>query len=431
MTMADPATLSASEALARIASGALSAEHYVGACLDRIDALEPTIAAWVALDRDRAMAAARQADRAPSRGLLHGMPIGIKDIMATASLPTACGSPIYRGTKPPYDAALVALARRAGAIILGKTVTTEFAYMTPGPTRNPRDPARTPGGSSSGSAAAVAAGMVPLATGTQTAGSIIRPAAFCGVVGFKPSYGLIETSGVKRLAGSLDTMGILARTVEDAALFVDAVADLPLVTAARGKAPPRRIGFCRSPAWDTASDDLQRGFEALRHRISAVGVAVNDVTLPAEATALLTTQHRIMNYEAARALAFEIEAHWEALSPKLREQLSEGRAIPRHVYEADLAARERFAGALDAIFAETDLLLTPSAAGIAPLIGEGTGDPLFNRLWTLAGTPCVNVPGLADPAGLPLGVQIVGPVGGDATAIAGAAWLESLLAEGI
>jgi Asp-tRNA(Asn)/Glu-tRNA(Gln) amidotransferase A subunit family amidase len=428
--VADPCELSASEALRQIAGGALTAERYLGACLERIDALEPDIAAWVVLDRVGALDAARRADRMASRGLLHGMPLGIKDIMATASMPTGCGSPIYRGVVPAYDAALVALARQAGAIILGKTVTTEFAYFTPGPTRNPRDPTRTPGGSSSGSAAAIAAGMVPLATGTQTAGSIIRPAAFCGVVGFKPSYGLIETAGVKRLAGSLDTMGILARTVEDAALFAEAVTGAELLTAARSRTRPRRIGLCRSPAWDIASDALKQCFDALPARLAAAGVAVTEITLPVAATDLLAAQIRIMKYEAARCLAFETEAHWEQLSPRLQTLLTEGRAIPRFVYEADLAACRPFAAALDAIFAETDLLLTPSAAGVAPLIGQGTGDPVFNRLWTLAGTPCVNVPGLTDPSGLPLGVQIVGPAGGDAAALVGAAWFETLLAEG-
>ena len=429
--MGDPSELSASEALRQIAGGALTAKRYLGACLDRIDALEPEIAAWVALDRDGALAAARQADRTPSRGLLHGMPLGIKDIMATASLPTGCGSPIYRGTVLPYDAAPVALARRAGASILGKTVNTEFAYFSPGPTRNPRDPSRTPGGSSSGSAAAVAAAMVPFATGTQTAGSIIRPAAFCGVVGFKPSYGLIETSGVKRLAGSLDTMGILARTVEDAALFTEAVAGADLLAAVRGRARPRRIGLCRSPAWDTASEALKRCFEALPARLAATGIEIVEVDLPPAAAEMLAVHVRIMNYEAARCLAFEVEAHRDELSPRLQALLSEGWAIPRRTYETDLAQRRSFGVALDRLFAETDLLLTPSAAGVAPLFGQGTGDPVFNRLWTLAGCPCVNVPGLADPSGLPLGVQIVGPAGGDAAALAAAAWLEPLLAEGV
>ncbi|HVJ51614.1 MAG TPA: amidase [Aliidongia sp.] len=420
--MTDLADLPASEALRRIAGGTLTAEAYLRGCLDRIDTLEPTLQAWVALDRAGALEAARQADRGASRGLLHGMPLGIKDIMATTGLPTSCGSPIYRGQVLPYDAALVALARRAGAIILGKTVTTEFAYFTAGPTLNPRDSMRSPGGSSSGSAAAVAAGMVPLATGTQTAGSIVRPAAFCGAVGYKPSYGLIETSGVKRLAGSLDTMGIISRTVEDAALFAEAVAGVELLAAARSRTAPRRIGLCRSPAWDHVTEPMREQVEALPARL---GVEVIDVTLPPEAAELLAAQVRIMNYEAARCLAFEAESRRELLSPRLSALLTEGMTIPRRTYEADLLGRARLQAALDFIFASVDVLLTPSAAGVAPLIEHGTGDPVFNRLWTLAGVPCVNVPGLTDPVGLPLGVQIVGPLGADARTLAAAAWLET------
>ena len=412
----------------RIAAGTLTAEAAVRQAFERIDVREAALQAWVSLGRDQAIAAARRLDRGPAGGLLHGVPIGIKDIMATHDLPTRCGSPIYRDWQPPHDASVVALARRAGAIVVGKTVTTEFAHFNPGPTVNPHDAARTPGGSSSGSAAAVGAGMVPLATGTQTAGSIVRPAAFCGVAGYKPSFGLIDPAGVKPLAVTLDTIGVLGATVADTALFVEAVSGADLLAAAERAGRPRRIGLCRSPAWDEASDDMKAAFLELPARLARAGAEVVDLELPAVAAEALAAQKRIQTYEAARALAFEADAHWSSLSPKLQELLAEAREIGRAAYERDRALLPALAAALGDAFAQVDVLLSPSAAGVAPLKGVGTGDPLFNRLWTLAGTPAVNVPGLRDPAGLPLGVQAIAPVGRDAAALEAAAWLERVLA---
>jgi Asp-tRNA(Asn)/Glu-tRNA(Gln) amidotransferase A subunit family amidase len=409
----------------RIAAGTLTAETAVHQAFERIDAREDELRAWVVLGRDQALAAARVLDRGPSDGLLHGVPIGFKDIMASHDLPTGCGSPIYRDWQPPFDASVVALARRAGAIVVGKTVTTEFAYYGAGPTVNPHDAARTPGGSSSGSAAAVGAGMVPLATGTQTAGSIVRPAAFCGVAGYKPSFGLIDPTGVKPLAVTLDTIGVLGATVADVALFVEAAGGADLLDAAERAGAPRRIGLCRSPAWHLASPDMAAAFLALPGRLS--GVEIVERELPAVATEALAAQMRIMAYEAARALAYEAEAHWGSLTPRLQELLTQGRSIERADYLADRALVPRLLQALGEAFADVDVLLCPSAAGVAPLREAGTGDPLFNRLWTLAGTPAVNVPGLKDPAGLPLGVQIIAPAGRDAAAIEAAAWLERAL----
>jgi Asp-tRNA(Asn)/Glu-tRNA(Gln) amidotransferase A subunit family amidase len=410
----------------RISDGTLTAEAAVRQAFERIDAREADLKAWVELAREPAIAAARTLDRGPDAGLLRGVPIGIKDIMATHDLPTRCGSPIYHDWQPPYDAAVVAQARRAGAVVIGKTVTTEFAYFGAGPTVNPHDPNRTPGGSSSGSAAAVGAGMVPLATGTQTAGSIVRPAAFCGVAGYKPSFGLIDPAGVKPLAVTLDTIGALGSTVADVALFVEAVSGLELLAAAERAGRPRRIGLCRSPAWDEASADMQTAFLSLPDRLG--GARIVERELPAEAGEALAAQKRIMAFEAARALAHEANAHWASLSPKLQELLAEGRAIDRAQYVRDRALVPRLLAALDAMFADVDVLLSPSAAGVAPLREAGTGDPLFNRLWTLAGTPAVTVPGLKDPGGMPLGVQVLAPVGRDAVAIEAAAWLEGVLA---
>jgi Asp-tRNA(Asn)/Glu-tRNA(Gln) amidotransferase A subunit family amidase len=409
----------------RISGGTLTAEVAVRQAFERIDAREAELKAWVALARELAIAAARTLDRGPDAGLLHGVPIGIKDIMATHDLPTRCGSPIYRDWQPPFDAAVVALARRAGAVVIGKTVTTEFAYFGAGPTVNPHDPSRTPGGSSSGSAAAVGAGMVPIATGTQTAGSIVRPAAFCGVAGYKPSFGLIDPAGVKPLSVTLDTIGVLGTTVADVALFVEAVSGLELLVAAERAGRPRRIGLCRSPAWDEASADMQAAFLSLPGRLG--GVEIVERELPAAADEALEAQKRIMAFEAARALAHESSAYWSSLSPRLQELLTEGRAMGRAQYISDRALVPRLLAALDAVFADVDVLITPSAAGVAPLHAAGTGDPLFNRLWTLAGTPAVNVPGLKDPGGMPLGVQVIAPVGRDAVAIEAAAWLEGVL----
>ncbi|HEV2675305.1 MAG TPA: amidase [Aliidongia sp.] len=412
----------------RIAGGHLTAEAAVREAFDRIEAREPALHAWVTLGREQAIAAARSLDRGPAGGLLHGVPIGVKDIMATHELPTRCGSPIYQAWQPPFDASVVALARRAGAIVVGKTVTTEFAYFGAGPTVNPHDATRTPGGSSSGSAAAVGAGVVPLATGTQTAGSIVRPAAFCGVAGYKPSFGLIDPTGVKPLSITLDTIGVLGATVADAALFAEAVSGLGLVAAAERAGRPRRIGLCRSPAWHLASPDMAAAFLELPARLAGTGVDLVDRELPAVAGEAFAVQMRIMAYEAARALAHEAEAHWASLSARLQQLLTEGRAMDRAGYERDRARVPVLQAALAGVFADVDVLLTPSAAGAAPLSAAGTGDPMFNRLWTLAGTPAVNVPGLRDPAGLPLGVQIIAPVGRDPVAIEAAAWLERVLA---
>lgn len=427
--MTDPCELSAVEAADQMRAGRLTAEALVLSCLDRIGELEPTVHAWVEVDRELALAGARAADRSPTRGPLHGVPFGVKDIMATHDLPTAYGSAIYASSRPTYDAAMVALARRAGGVLLGKTVTTEFAYARPGPTRNPRNVGHSPGGSSSGSAAAVAAGMVPLATGTQTGGSVVRPAAYCGVVGIKPSFGLVEVAGTKALATTLDTLGTMGRSVADAAMFLDAVAGTQLSAVARAAERPARIGICRSPSWPAASTAMQAAFEALPARLSAVGATVVETELPIEAS-IVDSSVRIMQYEANHALAYEASAHWDRLSPQLGELLAQGALISREVYERDLRHRAEFRAGLEVVFGNVDVLLTPSAPGSAPAFDLGsTGDPIFNRLWTMAGAPCVTVPDvLPDDGGLPLGVQAVAAPGRDDAAVGAAAWLHANLA---
>jgi Asp-tRNA(Asn)/Glu-tRNA(Gln) amidotransferase A subunit family amidase len=345
----DPRFLTAREAARRIAEDELTAEALVTAYLDRIDARERVVGAWQYLDREAALAAARQRDAEPPRGPLHGIPIAVKDLIDTALMPTAYGSPIYRDHQPAADAACVALACAAGAIVLGKTVTTEFAAFTPGKTANPRNPAHTPGGSSSGSAAAVADGMAPLAFGTQTAGSVIRPAAYCGCVGYKPSFGLISRVGVKPLADSLDTVGILARTIEDAAFLAGVLSERPALRHLAAPAQAPRFGLYRTPMWDAAE--------------------------PATAAAL----------DMARA-------------------------------------------ALEAFFGTCDAILVPAAPGEAPAGLGNTGDPVFNRMWTLLGVPCATLPARWAEHGLPTGVQLVGRVRDDARLMACAAFLERALA---
>lgn len=428
--MTEPCDLTALAARRAIAAGQLNAEALARSCLERVEAREPEVQAWEALDAEALLAQARQCDSGGANGLLHGLPLGVKDIIATAGLPTGNGSPIYAGAMLPFDAAVVALTRLAGGVVMGKTVTTEFACYQPGKTRNPRNPAHTPGGSSSGSAAAVAAGMVPLALGTQTAGSVVRPAAFCGVVGYKPSYGLIEAAGVKTLARNLDTVGVFTRSVADAALYVEAVTGVPLLEAAERAQCPAVIGLCRSPAWPAASPAMQAAFEALPERLAPMGARVRDVELPAPFPDALAAQERIMAHEAFRALSHEWFAHREQLSRKLAAMLEQGREIPRATYEADLALRAACRAMIAGVFADVDVLLVPSAPGAAPRWEEGTGNPAFNRLWTLLGTPCVNVPGLRDEQGLPLGVQVVAAPGADARALAAAAWLEEVIGEG-
>lgn len=426
--MSEPCDLSAVAARKAIEDGRLTAGALARSCLDRISERDHEIRAWAALGTEAALDRARSLDGASTRGLLHGLPLGLKDNVATRDLPTAYGSQIYAGSRPPFDAALVSIARNAGAVPLGKTVTTEFAYYQPGPTRNPRDPARTPGGSSSGSAAAVATGMVPLAIGTQTAGSIIRPAAFCGVVGYKPTFGLIDATGVKPDAVSLDTVGVLAREVADAALGAEALSGADLFRAAERAGAPARLGLCRSPVWDAADEEMKAAFEDACSWLSGLGVPVAEVELPAPCGEAPEAQRRIMMFEFARALAFEAEAHWEHMSEHARAVVTEGMAIPRERYEADLDIALSAAAAFEAAAQGFDAFVTPAACGAAPLFEHGTGDPVFCRLWTLIGAPCVAVPGLVSRESLPLGLQVVAPARRDAAALECAAWLQKSLA---
>ena len=415
--MADPADLSATQAARAIAAGTLHPAALLEACLDRIARREPVVQAMAAFDPDLA----RRTQPLP--GPLHGLPIGIKDVLDTADLPSEYNSPIWRGHRPRADAACVAWAKAAGAVVLGKTVTTEFATRTPGPTTNPHDPARTPGGSSSGSAAGVAAGFFPLAYGTQTAGSVIRPAAYCGVVGYKPSFGLINRMGMKLMSDSLDTVGVMARGVADCALLAGAVSghDLGDPDTRPGRAP--RIGLCRSPAWDRALPETVELFERLRGRLERAGATVTGLDLPLEYDRLEAAHAVVMNAESARALGWEMTHARDQLSPTLRERMEWGLAQPAAALLEAQDTFRRLQGGFPAVMADLDVLVTPAAPGQAPVGLAWTGDAGFNFVWTSLHVPCVTVPAGTGPDGMPLGVQVVGLRGQDRAALAWAAWV--------
>jgi Asp-tRNA(Asn)/Glu-tRNA(Gln) amidotransferase A subunit family amidase len=418
--------LSAAEAAKRLARREITAEALLRDCLARIDARETEVRAWQHVGRDQALARARELDRGAVRGPLHGLPVGVKDVFDTHDMPTEYGSPIYAGHRPASDAAVVALTRRAGGIVLGKTVTTEFATFHPGPTRNPHNAAHTPGGSSSGSAAATADFMAALAFGTQTAGSVIRPAAYCGVVGYKPTYNTLPRAGFKNDADSLDTVGVLARKVEDVALFVSALASRPELNAA--PEVPVRVGLCRTHQWDRALPETVAAVEGAAARISK-DARVVDVTLPQAFAGLLKAQIAVMWYEVAHNLADEFTRHPEQLSAALRERCEKGFAMAPAEYASAIALGRECRARLAEVFGDCDVLLAPSAPGEAPA-GVPTGDPVMNQVWTLLHAPCVTVPAGTGPKGLPVGVQIVGRIGDDARTLAAAQWVQALLENG-
>jgi Asp-tRNA(Asn)/Glu-tRNA(Gln) amidotransferase A subunit family amidase len=424
--LAASSSLSATEAARRIERGELTSEALVAACLERIAARDEEVHAWAFVDKAHALAQARALDRSPRRGPLHGIPVGLKDIIDTAELPTEYNSPIYRGHRPRADAACVMALKAAGAVVLGKTATTEFANNYPAPTRNPHDLAHTPGGSSSGSGAAVADFMVPLALGTQTGGSVIRPAAFCGVAGIKPSFGSINRAGVKPVSESLDTIGVFARQVEDLALSLEALS---------GKATPDwgsfsgkpRIGLCRTPRWSLADTATQESLERAASRLLQAGAQVRDFDMPSQSEQLFDRHKLVMGFESARALAWEYASHPEKLSSNLKARLEEGAKVTREAYDGMRVTAERCRRWLAEDMRELDFLLTPSAPGEAPASLASTGDPVFNRAWTLLGVPCITLPYGRGPKGLPLGVQLVGAFDGDAALLGWARWVEAAL----
>ena len=413
--------LSAAEAARQIESRELTAEALASACLERIAERDDAVRAWAFLHAKQALAQARELDRMPRRSRLHGVPFGIKDIIDTEDLPTEYNSPIYRGHRPRADASCVALLRRAGCLILGKTVTTEFANNHPSPTRNPHDPAHTPGGSSSGSAAAVADRMVPLALGTQTGGSVIRPAAYCGAFAIKPSFGSINRQGTKFVAESLDTIGIFSRTAQDLALALEVLSGRPAPDFASYTGKPR-IGLCRTPRWQDADALTQANLEQAAKRLAKAGATVTDLELPAGSDQLFDRHGVIMGFESARALAWEYMTFPEQISKSLKPRLDEGWQVTRADYDAVRETARQCRRALADRMRDVDFLLTPSAPSEAPRSHESTGDPVFNRAWTLLGVPCVNVPHGKGAHGLPLGVQLVGAMDADSALLGWAHW---------
>ena len=407
--MADLFRLSASEAAARIRDGKLTSEDLVRSCLERIDSRDSQIKAWVYLDRDFALAQARECDRSASSGPLHGVPFAAKDIMDTADLPTEYGSPIYKGNRPKADAACVALSRAAGGVLLGKTVTTEFASRSPlGNTTNPHNPAHTPGGSSSGSAAAVGDYMVPLAFGTQTVGSVIRPASFCGCVGYKPSFGEVSTQGVKQNTASFDTVGLFARTVEDLALFRAALMGFATKPLGAMSVKELKIGFCRTMFWDRAEEYTKKFLEDAASALAKAGAKVSDFDLGKPFEQFETIGRRINDYEFSRGLTWERNHYWDLLSKFQRDKFAGWLNISYEQYREAEAVLDQCRGHLADAMKDIDLLLTPSALGEAPAGLTSTGDTSFNILSTWTYTPCVTLPVFTGPSGLPVGIQLIG-----------------------
>jgi amidase len=429
-TLARLHELTATEAAAAIAHGRTSCEALARACLERIAAREPEVRAWAHLDAERAIEQARALDRSARRGPLHGVPFGAKDIIETSDLPTEHGSEIYRGHRPAKDAACVALSRRAGAVLMGKTVTTEFANVTPGPTRNPLDPARTPGGSSSGSAAAVADAHVPLALGTQTTGSTTRPASFCGIFGYRPSYGDLRTAGVMESSGSFDTLGILARSVEDVALYRDVLLGVQPEPLPDAPGAPR-IGFCRPYFWERLEPATRALLEGAARRLGAAGAAVEEVVLLASDYEGLEEAHRwITGFEMSRNLAWEIEHHFERISPGLREgRLRDGLACGYERYREMRSRVERSRGLLERTMERFDALLAPAAAGEAPLGAHPVPHPYLYMIWTTLHVPSITLPVFRGPHGLPIGAQLVGRRYEDRKLLALARWAYGVLRE--
>lgn len=416
--------LTAMEIVRAIAAGKTTAEAVAKACLEHITEREPHVKAWQFLDPELVLKQARELDKRGSVGPLQGVPVGMKDIIDTADMPTEYNSPIYKGHRPKADAACVALTRRAGGLIMGKTVTTEFANRYPGPTMNPFDPRRTPGGSSSGSGAAVGDYMVPLALGTQTTASTLRPASFNGCVGYRPTWGDIRCVGVKEAAGSLDTLGIIARSVEDVALYRDVLlGSKPEPLPADSGAAPK-IGFARTHLWSQCEPSTQGMIEDCVRRLAAAGATVSDVTLPGEFERVVDAQRWISSYEFSRNFSWEVDNHWERISKPLREnRLKDGLGCTFEKYREARSFAEACRARIDGVLADYDILLTPVVAGEAPIGLESTGNAAFCAIWTTMHVPAMSLPLFTGPNGLPVGVQVVARRNADRSLFTAAQWV--------
>jgi Asp-tRNA(Asn)/Glu-tRNA(Gln) amidotransferase A subunit family amidase len=436
--LVDITSLTAAQALAALRDGRTSAEELVRGCLERIRADEARVQAWAFVDETRALEQARNVDRVRreghATGPLHGLPVGVKDVIDTADMPTEDGTALHAGRRPDYDAVVVERLRSAGAIILGKTVTTELATYAPGKTRNPVNPEHTPGGSSSGSAAAVAAHMVPVALGTQTNGSVIRPAAFCGVYGYKPTFGLVPRHGILEQSRPLDQVGFFARTVEDLALIAEplmgyderdpdtkpiARPNLREVTLQEPPLPPL-FAFTRTPNWDDAEEQTRL---ALDEVAQALGEQAKPFTVPSAFRDAWRWHATVMEADLARNLDDLYERGPDGLSETLRSQIERGRRITAVDYNNAVARIRATSVAFEEVFDRCDVILTAAAAGPAPRGLESTGSPAFCTLWTFAGMPAVTLPLLRAEDGMPMGIQLVGRRGDDARLLRTARWL--------
>lgn len=405
-------SLSAAEAATRIHAGELSSEALVQAHVDRIALRDSTVHAWAWFDPEAALTSARKADRSEPKGVLHGVPVGIKDVIDTADMPTGYGSETYAGHRPAGDALAVARLREAGAIIMGKLVTAEFATYCPGPTTNPINPAHTPGGSSSGSAAAVADQQIPLSLGTQTAGSVIRPASFCGIFGFKPTFGRYPTAGVLETSPRLDTLGVFARSVDDL-LLVDAVL-APDAVAEQGRSDRPKVGVYRSDVWDQASPSMRAALDDSADWLHALGYDVFEIAVPYPFDRLVEAQTIIHKREAWICMGQMRKERGDRVSQAFRDFIDSGEAVDAETYAEACQVQEKCRAAEAKLFAGADLLLSPGAPGIAPEGLSATGNPVFNRMTTALGVPCFGFP-VSSERRLPLGLQLIGRRGADRT----------------
>ena len=419
--------LTATEIARQIDGGTLTAEAVVRAHLDRIDKRDADVLAWSHLAREAALECAKVLDDGPRRGLLHGVPMGVKDIIDSHDQPTTYGSPIYKTHQPLADAATVALARNAGAILLGKTVTTEFANRHPGPTMNPHNPAHTPGGSSSGSAAAVADFQVTLATGTQTGGSVIRPAAFCGVYGYKPTFGHFPVAGMKANTEWLDTIGAYARSLDDIALFRAVLAGIPHRPVHKLDRSPR-IAVCFTPHKDEMQPEGIAAIEAVAAKLAKAGATVTEFDMPPEMVEMREGQKVLSAFDGPRAAADEVRRFYGMLSKSFQEdKIDAGNKLDHAAWVAARKLGERARAAVEARFGDIDVILTAPAPGEAPLGLERTGNATFNLLWTYLWMPCVTLPFDRGPKGLPVGIQLVGRQHEDARLLDVAGWVQGAM----
>ena len=425
--MTAPNTLTATELAQKLDAGAVTAEAIVHAHLERIDQRDADVLAWSHLAREAALARARVLDRGPRQGLLHGIPMGVKDIIDSGDQPTTYGSPIYRTHRPLADAATVALAKAEGAILLGKTVTTEFANRHPGVTKNPHNPAHTPGGSSSGSAAAVADFQVVLATGTQTGGSVIRPGAFCGVVSYKPTYGYFAPAGMKANTEWLDTIGAYARSIEDIALFRAALMAMPYTPIRKLDRLPR-IAVCFTHHKAELSPEGTKAVNDAAALLAKAGASVKEIELPAPVRDMTEGQRTLSAFDGPRAHADEARRSYELLSESLKkDKLAAGAKIDYATWVAARKLGETGRAAVDALFDDIDVILTAPAPGEAPVGLQTTGKAMFNLLWTYLWMPCIGLPFTKGPTGLPVGIQLVGRQHEDAKLLDTAGWVRAAL----